>query len=100
MAGMTNALVTVATSGTEIQFVSTDTPIKSILIDATAANSGNVFIGANGVTTANAPPLKPGEQMSIVFMNGTEGETPGMLSDLYVDAAVNGETITYLAVTV
>jgi|TARA_Y100000310_G_scaffold172554_1_gene172661 hypothetical protein len=93
-----NNLVTVASAGTAVQFTTADTPLKSIIFHATKANTDNMFVGASDVDSTNTLPLEPGDQLEIAFQSGMEQDTPGDLKDWWVDAAVSGETVTYLAV--
>lgn len=97
MASLINGLVTVTTSGTSVQFTTADTPIKSITVHAPSTNTNNMFVGNSTVTTTNTPPITPGSDLTITFSTHAE-QTAGDLKDLWLDAAVNGETVTYLAV--
>jgi len=97
MSGIANGLVTVSSAGTAVRFTSATTPLKSILVHATTGNAGNVFVGDSSVDSTNTPPLAPDETLEILFKN-VDGETAGDLGDFYVDAANNGDTVTYFAV--
>jgi len=59
-----------------------------VSIAANPANTGNIFLGNVAVTAANGRILAPGDVIDMSIDN---------LNRLYIDAAVNGEGISYLA---
>ena len=84
-------------AGTAVRFVSQPTPIRSLLVYANDANTGKVYIGGSGVNSTNTPPLSAGDQLPFEFVE-FEGDIADNLADFYIDAAVSGEGITYIAV--
>jgi hypothetical protein len=72
---------TVAVTNTAVALATSTTVKNGIIIQALAANTGNVVIGGASVTTANGFQLQPGQATSIaidnlasVFVNGTAGD--------------------------
>ena len=82
-------LVTVTTAGTEVQVSATSVPIKGITIKALAANTGTMYVGSSTVASTNGYPLAAGQAISFDISN---------LNTVWVDASVNGEKVSYLAV--
>lgn len=79
---------TVSAAGTAEQL--TAQACKAVSIAAKAANTGNIFIGGSTVSSANGRILAPGDSIDLAIDN---------LNRLYIDAAVNGEGISYLWVS-
>lgn len=79
--------VNVAISGTEVILGSAI--ISSVTIKALSANTGIIYVGAGGVSSANGFQLAAGDTVSIDISN---------LATVWIDSSVNGEGITYLAV--
>ncbi len=80
---------TVAVAGTAEALPSSATPIKSITIKALASNTGKVYVGGSGVSSANGLELSKGESISFNYN--------GNLNDIYIDADVSGEGVVYFA---
>jgi hypothetical protein len=97
MAKLDNAGVVTVSAGTAVRFTPAPTPIKSILVHANKANTGDVYVGDSTTSSTTTVPLEPGEKLEIEFRESVE-ETSGDLADFYVDSAVSGEGITYLAI--
>lgn len=85
---------TVTTSGTRVQLTTTATSILEVVVTAETDNSGVITVGGADVVGALATrkgyPLQAGE--SIVLGVGN-------LSGVYIDTTVNGDGVTYLAVS-
>lgn len=83
---------TVTTAGTEVRLP--DIPGNQFLIKALAANTGIVYIGNNGdetVSSSTGFELSAGDQVPVEVKN---------LSCLWLDSAVNGEGVSWIAITV
>lgn len=80
--------LTVPTAGTRVQFP--DQPCRSVTIRALAANTGDVYVGNVFLSSANGLPLAGSDALDIAIDNTKR---------LYLDAAVNGEGVAFLAVT-
>ncbi len=66
-----------------------------ILVKALTANTGLVYVGNDGasdVTSANGYPLAAGDQ--VIF------DHVANLSNVYVDSAVNGEGVAWIALNI
>ena len=90
MAKVYSGQITVTTAGTAVQGTSTPN-YTGFFIRALSGNTGNVYIGNDGagdVTSANGYELAPGDQIYIEVPN---------LSDLWFDAATNGDKFSWLA---
>ena len=79
---------TVADAGTRVQLP--DQACKAVSIAAKPANTGNIFLGDVTVSSANGRILAPGDAVDIAIDN---------LAQFYIDAAVDGEGISYLWVS-
>lgn len=80
----------VTTSGTEVQLVASSTPCSSLVVKALAANTGKIYVGSNSsVTTSNGFELNAQESVSLDVDN---------VQDVYIDAGVNGEGVSWIAV--
>ena len=91
-AGMGDGKKTVTAAGTAEALASTSTECIWVIVTAKPANTGSVYIGGSTVDATRGTPLLPGESV------GIPGITPYNLYDLaliYVDAAVNGEGVTF-----
>lgn len=78
---------TVTTAGTEVA-LGASTRLKSgVSIKAMHANTGWIYVGANPVTSATGYVLSAGEEVFVEV---------GNLSQIYIDASVNGEGVSYI----
>ncbi len=78
----------VAAAGTRVQLTATSTPILSVTVKALSTNTGIVYVGGADVSAANGLELiNPGESVSVDVDN---------LTDVWIDAAVNGEGVSYI----
>lgn len=89
-ATVTTGKVTVTTAGTRVEIIGSATPIQSVTIKALAANTGAIYVGNSGVTSSNGFALAKGDTVSLDLVD---------LSTIWIDCSVNGEGVTYLAVT-
>jgi len=78
---------TVAAAGTGVQLTTTSTPILGVIIKALITNTGDIYVGGAGVAAASGYPLAPGEFVGLDVDN---------LTDVWIDAAVNGEGVSYI----
>lgn len=83
-----NAVVNAA-AGVRTQLSAVSVPIKSVSIKADDTNTNYIYVGNATVAAANGLALGPGEGCSLNIDD---------LNKVYIDSAVNGEGITYLAV--
>lgn len=86
--------VAVATAGTRVQASATSKTAPTIIFQADSANTGNMYIGDSSVAAANGISLSAGQIMSFSADPRPMGGTDELdLSDFYIDAAVNGESV-------
>ena len=85
---VTSGKDTVAAAGSHEQMA--NVPCKGVSIKALSTNTGMIYLGPDGVEAATGYQLAAGESIDIAIDN---------LNRLYIDAAVTGEGVTYLAVT-
>lgn len=81
--------ITVTTAGTAVQGSAVDL-INGVWIRALEGNTGNVYVGNDGagdVTSSNGFELGPGDLVLVQAQN---------LSDLWFDAATNGDKLCWL----
>jgi hypothetical protein len=76
----------VTTAGTPVAIAST-AAVQAVIVRSKDTNTSNIFVGASGVTSATGHILAPGESVGIAIDD---------LAKVYVDAAVNGEGVTFL----
>ncbi len=83
----TSGQVTVAAAGVRVQLPAV--ACRAVSIAARPANAGNVFLGDATVAAANGRILAPGDAIDVAIDNTNR---------LYVDAATNGDGISFLRV--
>ena len=73
-----NGQQTISITDTAVPLVSVSTSVAGVIIQALAANSGNVYVGDASVTTADGFELQPGQATSVaidnldkIYINGT-----------------------------
>lgn len=75
-------------TGTAVAISTSSLPLlNGVIVQALAGNSGNVYVGATGVTTSNGFQLQPGQATSLAVNN---------LNVVYVIAATSGDGVCYL----
>jgi predicted amino acid racemase len=86
---------TVSTSGSEQQLSNTVNRVLWIKAKALAANSGISYLGVSDVSTTNGYELSAGNEIEINFR-----ELGGSVafSSIYVDAATNGDKVSWVVV--
>ena len=62
---------------------------KELLLIAHESNTGDIYVGATGVTSATGLILPAGGFVSLPFVNTNE---------VFIDAAVSGEGVSFLGV--
>ena len=86
-----DGLQLVASAGTAEALASSETKIRAVLINALPENTGNVVVGASTVvasaSTRRGIALVPGGSVLLRVKN---------LADLYVDAVVSGEGVSFV----
>jgi len=85
---VSNGNKNVTTAGTRVTLAASAT-IKSVTIKAKFTNTGIIYVGDTGVTSANGFQLYPGESISLDIADP---------STVNLDAQVSGEGVTYIAV--
>lgn len=78
----------VATAGTRVQLPSN--AIDSLTVKALAANTGTIFVGGSTVSSANGFQLAAGDTLSMDVGNSNL---------VYIDSTVNGEGVTWIAIS-
>lgn len=82
--------VTISTAGTPVPLTTNAGIIgTSIIIAADKANTGKIYLGGVGVSSANGQELDPGDTFEIVAdsLNGRNQEI--FLSEIYLDTETN-----------
>jgi hypothetical protein len=100
-----NLTKAVASAGTPVQLVATQTLARDVVIQASVDNVGNVFIGDSTIDPTSSPvlgiELEPGQTLSITAaMMGMGGSDDIDLSSIYLDCdAGNTDSVSvmYLA---
>ena len=98
MSDIIHGRVTVVSAGEAVQFTKDSTPVKYLLLQVPADNSGSIYFGNATVASNNAPAIAKGTSKEFTFKHDAK-ETPCNLSDFYVDAGTNGDVVNYLAIT-
>lgn len=83
-----NGKTTVATATTRVVLASSQALITGVHVKANAGNTGLIYVGDSAVAAANGLELEANESAFIEVSN---------LDVVYIDAASNGEGVTYLA---
>jgi hypothetical protein len=78
----------VTTAGSHL-VLGTTQAIVSITVTAKPTNTGNIFVGPDGVTSTTGLILQPGDSVSLDVSNVTA---------VYIDSAVSGEGVSWLAI--
>lgn len=78
----------VTTAGTAVALASTQALVSGVTIKALAANTGIIYVGPSTVDSATGFELAVGEQIFLEIAN---------LSSVYIDAAVNGDGVSWVA---
>lgn len=85
---MYHGKTTVTTAGTEVP-ITTAKRIRAINVKARSVNTGLIYVGINGVSSSDGYELAAGESVTIELDDS---------SKVYVDSAVNGEGVTWIAI--
>lgn len=78
----------VTTAGTRVAVGSTTGLERGVTVKAKSTNTGLIYVGTVAVASTNGFQLSPGEEIYIECIS---------LADLYIDSAVNGEGVSYVA---
>jgi hypothetical protein len=86
--------VAVPSSGTRVQITPNKIGCSGIIFQASSANSGKIYVGDITVTSSNGVAIGPGESftLSAQSIDGV-ADCELILSDYYVDADTNGNTV-------
>lgn len=86
-----DGIKTVTTAGTAVALVAASTLCRMVMIQARPENTGVIVVGASTVvaaqTTRRGIALVPGQSVALRVTD---------LADLYLDAAVSGEGVSYV----
>jgi len=92
--GISDGRKEVATAGTRVALVASSTPAKIVIITAETDNTGYIVVGGATVVAALATrqgtPLNAGDSITLEIDN---------LADVYLDATVNTEGVTFVYLT-
>jgi len=89
----------IPTAGTQVRISNTPRPVLSITFKGLLANTGNVYFGDSNVEITDGFELGPGEAQSVPMPLNSDGQPMSVpISDFFVNAAVNGEDICWVAV--
>ncbi len=83
----------IPTAGTRVQLSATATPVTTVIIQAKASNTGLVFVGDASVAAGQGISLAAGKAIALNADDFGEGAGEFLLSDIYVDAATNGDDV-------
>jgi len=97
--GSLTASSTESNARTAVRFVTVPTPIKYLLLEVPFENKGDVYLGGSTVSSDNAPAIAKGSTKEFTFRHHVK-ESPGDLSDFYVNFGHNKDVIKYLAITI
>lgn len=91
-----DGLKLVTTAGTRERLTASSTPAISVLMTAKATNTGTIVVGGSTVVAASGAgrrgtPLNAGDSMKMTRLEDGLKD----LTDIYLDATVNGEGVTY-----
>jgi len=89
----TVADIDIPTAGTRVQVSATDTPVTTVIVQAKATNAGLVFVGDASVSATRGISLAAGKAIALNADEFGEGAGEFILSDVYVDAATNGDDV-------
>lgn len=94
MPGILTGTTDVPTAGTRVQISDTERRVSSIVFRGRKGNTGNVYVGGSAVSSSAGFELAPGEAISFPF--ASDGFVV-LISDLYVDAATDGDDVDWAA---
>lgn len=94
MASTISGQKTVTTAGTELQLATARVVNCAVMVKALPGNGGVMYVGqaAGAVSSSTGMPLSPGD--ALIF------ENVGDLSEIWVDATVNGEGVAWLLLSI
>lgn len=87
-ATLRNGRVTIAVINTQVALAGAATPIQRVKVKALSGNTQPVYVGANGVTSANGYHLAANAEVEVVVDD---------LAKVYINGGVVGEGVSYLA---
>lgn len=85
---ITAGTITVATAGTRVQLSSDVVLVTNIKFKAPSGNTGLIAIGDSTVSMTNGYELGAGQTLEFARL---------VLSEIYVDAATNGDKVSWIA---
>ncbi len=82
----------VTTAGTRVQLTTADTPVLSVTIQASTANTNGLWVGDSDVAVARGTRVAAGQAFTMsAETTGRHGEE-FLLSDIWLDSDANGNT--------
>ncbi len=102
MATLVDGTISIATAGTEQQLTTTSTAVQWIMFAPHSDNTGQVFVGASTVVAAAGATARGARVMIPAATNNPNVILwgPLNLADIWIDAAVNTDGVSYLYLTV
>lgn len=92
--------VTVTTAGTAVRISSTDLVVRSLAIQAKAANTGVIYVGGSDVLNSSKNGVALTAGSSFGFLPSGESKTSVYynLKNIWIDSSVNSEgvSVTYI----
>jgi hypothetical protein len=86
---------TVTTAGTRVALSTSSIWARGLRFSAPAANAGVVYVGDSTVAASNGISLAAGSIVSLADFFGANPEAAVNLASIYVDAATNGDKLTF-----
>lgn len=81
-------VTTVTTAGTRVQVTSSSILVRQATFRPLVTNSGEVYIGDDGVSSSDGFPISPGDSYTLRPHNGVLD-----LAQIYVDADTSGDKV-------
>lgn len=95
--GLVTGKKVVATAGTEVPLVAASKIVRRVLVKALVANTGAIYLGVNGVSSADGYQLNAGNEIDLPGLLWKEDDKFD-LHAIYIDSAVNGEGVSFIYV--
>lgn len=78
---------TVASAGTAVQLSTSEVKCRRVIVYANEGNTGNIFLGSSSVSSSRGAVLQQARSETLNVRD---------LRDVYIDAATNGDGVTYV----
>jgi hypothetical protein len=83
-----NGAKTVTTHGTAVALASSQAIESAVVVRAALANTGTIYVGNSGVTSANGLQLAAGDAVTLAVAN---------LATVFIDASADTQSVTFIA---